>query len=109
MPSWNGIEFTSYEPDTAWNDVGGVYIFVRPNNGKWQALYVGQTDSFSRRLSNHEKWAAAARMGATHVHAVSANEADRLAIEADLIGKFQPPLNTQLRQPQMPPQHRPRF
>jgi hypothetical protein len=45
-------------------------------------------------------WNLAVRLGATHVHAMEVEqEAERCAIEQELIGKFRPPLNTQHRLP----------
>lgn len=84
---------------TTWNDVAGVYIFaIKDAKGNFTALYVGQCDSFKNRIPNHERWAEAARKGATIVLAVPVSrQADRDSLESDLIAQLQPPLNTQLR------------
>ena len=95
--NWGGYEFTIYEmATTTWNDVGGVYIFSgEAGSGRWAAWYIGQCDSFMNRCPTHERWVEAIQRGATHVHAlVVPLEANRLAIEKQLIQTFQPPLNT---------------
>ncbi len=97
--TWLKYEFGVYAPNTSWNDNSGIYIFTGINqNGRWEALYIGQALSFKNRLANHDQWNAAARLGATHVHArVVSLQANRDAIEAELIRSYQPRLNTQLR------------
>lgn len=95
--TWGGYEFMMYEmATTTWNDVGGIYIFAGPaQNGRWNAYYIGKCDSFKNRCPNHERWNEAIRLGATHVHAlVVPLEANRQAIEQQLIAACQPPLNT---------------
>ena len=97
--NWRNYEFTIYPMDATWNDVGGIYIFSgQGQDGLWRPLYIGQTNSFKTRLPNHDRWAEAQRLGATHVHArKEEQEATRLAREAELIQAFQPRLNTLLR------------
>jgi hypothetical protein len=93
---WLDYEFTSLKPDAPWNDVGGVYIFCGVNQkNEWQSFYIGIAQSFRERFSSHEKWDKAAKLGATHIHAlVEENEERRVAIEKTLIGLWKPPLNT---------------
>jgi hypothetical protein len=95
--AWGLYSFTVYPASTTWNDIGGVYIFAGLNaNNRWVALYIGETSSLKDHLTNHECWAEAARLGATHIHAiVVAQEASRVQIKSNLIKKFQPRLNTQ--------------
>ena len=96
--NWSGYQFTVYTMDgTTWNDVGGVYIFAGlTQGGRWNAYYIGICESFSDRCPNHERWAEAVRLGATHVHAlVVPLEADRQSIERELIRAWAPPLNIQ--------------
>jgi len=97
--NWLSYEFEVYDPGTTWNDVGGIYIFAGINQqGRWRALYIGKTESFKNRLSNHENWPAAVRLGASHVHAmVVRQEANRQRIEEELIEAYQPTLNVQLK------------
>ncbi|NNN07160.1 MAG: hypothetical protein HKL90_14805 [Elusimicrobia bacterium] len=97
--SWKGHEFEVYATGADWNNVPGVYIFCGINaQNRWEALYIGQAQSFRDRFSSHEQWDPAARLGATHVHArVIRGENEREAVEFELIQACQPRLNTQLR------------
>ncbi len=91
-------EFTVYAFNSNWNAVGGVYIFSYFDGQYWRPLYIGETDNFSRRLPTHERWTDAQRAGATHIHAITVQQAAmRAALEQRLIQDYQPPLNTQLR------------
>ena len=96
---WNGHQFTVYDPDISWNDVGGIYIFAKQNPAdklRWFAQYIGKTKSFKTRMSDHEEWDAAVLLGATHIHARVVQETTRRKqLEIELIRKFQPPLNDQ--------------
>ncbi len=97
---WLNYEFGVYDPETTtWNDVGGIYIFTGLNpQGRWRAFYIGQAKSFQDRIPSHENWTAAARLGATHVHAMVVQQAaTRDRIEAELIEAYQPVLNVQLK------------
>lgn len=93
------IEFTIDDPDTTtWNAVAGLYIFAYYNGQHWIAVYVGQTEDFSTRIPNHEKWDSARRLGATHIHAkVVPQAATRDTLEQRLIEYLQPVLNVQYR------------
>lgn len=97
--TWHGYRFTVHDVDVSWRSVGGIYIMAsRIDAYTWRAHYVGQTNDFSTRLLGHERWPAARRAGATHVHAmVVSSEIERLMIEHELIGALQPALNQQLR------------
>lgn len=97
----NGTTYV-FEPHpyyTNWNPVGGVYMFGRQSSGHpggWEIFYVGQTDNFQRRFSNHERWAEAVRRGATHILAtVVPTQAARDILERELIQAIQPPMNDQ--------------
>lgn len=94
--TWGSYNFGIYSQAGDWADVAGIYIFSGKNQqGQWVARYIGQADSFAQRIPNHERWNDAARLGATHVHAcVVKSAADRDLIEAQLISKYQPSLNT---------------
>jgi excinuclease UvrABC nuclease subunit len=97
---WLSYDFMVYNPlMTTWNDVAGVYVFTGLDRiGRWIALYIGQADSLRSRLSSHEQWGPAVRLGATHVHAmVVPLQADRDRIERELIQAYQPTLNLQSR------------
>lgn len=100
--NWTGssgkvYSYEMYLIDQGWNDVPGNYIFAKETTrGRWTALYVGQTESLSDRLPNHNKRPSAIRNGATHIHAHVNRDVDaRLTEEADLIKALQPPCNDQ--------------
>ena len=84
-----------YPIGAIWNNVPGNYIFARQvAPGRWEALYIGQTESFSRRLPYHEKLSCARGRGGTHIHAhVSSDDASRLSEERDLVRLHNPPCN----------------
>jgi hypothetical protein len=72
-----------------------VYMFVRFANQVWEPLYVGIADDLHTRLTGHERWAEAVKLGATHLVAQGlAALAARQKAEQDLIGYWNPPLNT---------------
>jgi hypothetical protein len=80
----------------------GVYIFCKqaPNMG-WDAGYVGETDSFWRRLTSelaaHHQWQRIRAFGSTHICTlhVPGDKALRLAVETDLRQNINPPCNRQ--------------
>ncbi len=94
--SWLSYELTVYPPATTqWTDVAGVYIFAGLKSKKeWEAYYVGHTESFQDSLTAHEQWAPAAKLGATHIHAITVpSRALREKMARELIQACQPPLN----------------
>jgi len=101
--SGQAYKFNCYAPQTGWHAVAGCYVFVTHafaahGASNVQVHYIGQTDSFQRRIREHqdEKWASAAREGANLVLALTVpNEAVRLEMEQDLIRAYQPRLNVQ--------------
>jgi len=98
--TWGQHSFEIHLPTVSWSDVAGIYIFAKPSQqlNQWIALYIGQAASLKDRLSNHERWNDALRLGATHVHAlVVPLQANRDGIEQSLIRTYQPNLNQQLR------------
>lgn len=99
LGSGKSLLFVAYPPDSTWNSVAGLYIFARLiDTSGWNALCIGKTDDFSARLSDHERWDSAARLGATHIHVrVVPLEANRDIYERLLISSLQPPLNRLLR------------
>lgn len=104
---WHGASGTTYELQnyrigTVFNPVPGVYIFTRLGaDGRWYAVYIGQTDNLKRRLTDelttHHQIAESRRHGATHISAmvVSGGDATRLKIETDLRHGQNPPCNEQ--------------
>ena len=97
---WGGQAFVVYPYSvTDWNDLPGVYIFAGLDETRqwWLAKYIGSTNSFSRRLPNHERWREAQNRGATHIHACVIHSASmRLELEESLIRAYTPPLNSRL-------------
>ena len=77
--------------------VGGNYAFVkRLQDGTFRPVYFGQADDLKARIPNHDRLAEATQAGMTHVMAHTQSDLQtRLAEEADLIGHWNPPLNTQ--------------
>jgi hypothetical protein len=104
---WTGISGIRYEFQldpigTAYHPKPGVYIFCRQAlNGKWDALYVGETESFQRRLwrelTLHHCWERILAARATHICTlhVPGGLAAREVIETDLRRSTKAPLNLQ--------------
>jgi hypothetical protein len=96
--NWGRYPFEVCNKNGLWRRAAGLYIFAGVSDGRWRALYIGQTENFSDRIPDHERWDEAVRLGATHVHArLEANALHRATIERELIGAFRPPLNTHYR------------
>ncbi len=97
---WTGLsgkkyEYSIYAMDSNWNDVPGNYIFAKetPPN-RWQAVYIGETESFKDRIPNHNELPCIRRNGGTHVHAhTNRDRQNRLDEEADLLANNHTPCN----------------
>lgn len=90
------LEFTVFTENADWNDVPGLYIFSYQDGRSWYAVYVGQADSFQKRIPGHERLKEAGQLGATHIHARVVNlQAERNRLEKMLIQRLQPTLNVQ--------------
>ena len=89
--------YAAFTLDTQWYDVPGSYIFAKLGaDGKWYAIYVGETASLkSRLISSHEKLPCARMYGITHIHAHvnRGGKSARLAEETDLRNALNPPCN----------------
>ena len=93
--------FTVYEIDTSFKKLGGVYFFtVREKksgeNGYTHVkkVYVGQTGDLPTRFDNHHKMACIERENANCICILSEpNETNRLEIETDLVGNYNPVCN----------------
>jgi len=97
---WTGAsgkkyEYEIYSTNTNWNDVAGNYIFARESSPhKWEAIYIGETESFKDRLPNHNELPCIRRNGGTHIHAhVNRGNRARLDEEADLLANNTTPCN----------------
>lgn len=88
-----------YKIGTSLKKEGGNYIFAKETSpGVWSPQYMGQTKNLDERLDGHEKEACAKRNGATHIHAhLNSTEQTRLDEEKDLVGKWKPICNEQLK------------
>ena len=87
-----------YPIATDFEDSPGNYIYAKKNNqGKWDAVYIGQTSSLRDRFANHNKKSCILSHGATHIHVHngSNNEQTRKAEEKDLIANCKPVCNDQ--------------
>lgn len=92
--------FQVYTTDTLFNPIAGVYMFTsRVENQQERTTthhirYIGETHSFRDRPlnSNHEEWANAVALGFNCICVYPTN-GDRVAIQDDLIDKYNPPLN----------------
>jgi|SRR6185312_6913408 hypothetical protein len=95
-------QFQLHPVGTGYNDRSGVYIFVkRAANGGWDALYIGETGSFKRRLTDelrlHHQWQRVVAHGATHIATLHVPGALALRedIETDLRRAILTPCNDQ--------------
>lgn len=94
----DSLSFVISAENQNWDKVAGLYIFAKFSGNNWYALYVGQTDDFSARLPNHERWNEAIQNGATHIHTLVAHmQSDRDLYEKRLIRTLQPLMNQQLK------------
>jgi hypothetical protein len=102
--SGNLYTFETYPIGTAFNHVGGVYIFCKgAANGDWHALYVGETHDFNDRLNTglqgHDAWPSCRFAGATHLSVMVIGgpgaERERLRVETELRHSLRPPYNRQ--------------
>ena len=94
--SWRNYKFEVNDPARRWDDVEGVYIFAKLDaERRWEAIYIGQAESFRNRFSSHERWEDAEYRGVTHIHTrTERNYMQRCRVEEELIEYYQPPLNS---------------
>lgn len=104
MCRWTGVSGWGYDYEvhpfgTPLARVPGNYALCRLGaDGYWYPLYFGEAEDLSSRCcTSHEKWAAAIRLGATHIHVKGSTggKLTRCAEETDLRNAFKPPLNDQ--------------
>ena len=100
--AWTGVSgqrynYEVYELGTKFSEVPGNYAITRRDAQlRHTVLYFGESDNLNRRCcATHEKWEAAIRLGATHIHAHfgSPSKTTRCAEESDLVANYNPPLN----------------
>lgn len=104
---WTGASGVKYRTEldligACYKSRSGVYIFCsRMSDGRWRPIYVGETSSFKRRLTDelerHHRWPSVAREGATHICTLHVPDglAIREGIETDLRIHLDPPCNRQ--------------
>jgi hypothetical protein len=88
--------YSVFSIDQEWIDFPGNYIFARRTLRGWQALYIGETDSFKRCINKrHEAWRYCRSRGATHIlaHFNFAGRKARQVEEQALILAYEPPGN----------------
>ena len=103
--SWQGSSGRWYEFDVAraaraWEEIGGVYMFVKPHDPReyeWGGpvcLYIAQCQDFARALARHDMWQAAQNLGAAEVHLLAIQDGEaRERAEQDLLQAQTPILN----------------
>src|SRR6185437_6785499 len=78
-----------YQLGTEFNSVPGNYaITKRDAQLRHTVLYFGESENLNQRCcGTHEKWEAAIRLGATHIHAHrgSTSKTTRCSEESDLV------------------------
>lgn len=98
---WTGKSGRQYnygelQPGSTLPPTPGNYIFVKIHqDGRREAIYIGETGNLSNRLAYHNEEACARRYGATHIHAHQSSEDRnvRMSEESDLIAAYSPPCN----------------
>ena len=98
--TWTGDSGKKYEYyitpiDTEWKDAPGNYIFAKETEPhKWEAVYIGQTESFKDRLPDHNELPCILDNGGTHIHThINRDKQARLDEEADLLENHETPCN----------------
>lgn len=94
--------FYIYDLNTSFKTVGGVYVFTKATTDTDKSvnhgiIYIGMTDDLSTRFSNHHKKDCYTKKGANRLCVRQVDkEADREAMEKDLITNYNPSCNDQL-------------
>ncbi|MEY9281678.1 hypothetical protein [Bradyrhizobium yuanmingense] len=95
-------QFQLHSIGTPYLPRSGVYVFVKMgSNGKWDPIYVGETSSFQRRLSDdlrlHHQWPGIVANRASHILTlhVPGSVTAREAIETDIRRITNTPCNRQ--------------
>lgn len=98
-PLGETIRFEVCEYYGLWREAGGIYAFCAFDGVRvYTPLYIGKASNLRQRMSSHEKWPSAYKLGACHVLAFAEqSDSKRSFLEYMLIRQFNPPLNTQLK------------
>ncbi len=97
---YHDLNFSLYSRGQLFQSVGGVYVFLKQTNHKFEILYIGQTENFQDRidkyLAQHTQINCLEYHDYTHIAALTVRDKlTRLAIETDLINTISPPCNRQ--------------
>jgi hypothetical protein len=84
------LDAYAWESDS--HDICGVYAFVHLHGQVMRVLYIGETESLKASMRDHEYWAVAIELGATHVFAAQVPD-ERKEVEHDLVQAICPELN----------------
>lgn len=107
--NWQGAsgrwyEFEIARAQRAWDEVGGVYMFVKPPSdgahdwGGPICLFAARCADFSQTLTRHDMWQAAENLGAREIHLlVIKDDQTRARVERDILDAQQPILNRRMR------------
>jgi len=88
--------FRVHAPQAQFDNAAAVYCFARPGPAGrgWTPLFISRTGNLCKRLANHEQWADAQLLGATHILVHEHDERDaREYVEADLARALKPVMN----------------
>jgi len=89
--------FALYPWGISFNPVPAVYSVLAQGPAGFGVVYVGETESLSTRFQNHQRQPCFDRKGKTHVAVlVEASPVRRLAIERDVMLKYQPACNREV-------------
>jgi hypothetical protein len=97
--SGKGYTFEIYPLSSSWNSVSAVYIVTRRIKNQsdgytHSAIYIGETGNLKERFSNHHKYNCFIENSANCLCIlIESNEQNRLTIESDLLGNYNPPCN----------------
>ena len=94
---WSGqsgqaYDFRLFEIDDALAAESGVYVFTKlQDNGKWGAIYFGETGDLSERFDHHHAMPCITEHAPTHIGIHTDGmfiEEARKAVESDLLERY---------------------
>lgn len=86
--------FAAFSPEAPLPASPAVYAFAARGPAGWTPVFLSRTANLAQRMTRHELWEDARRMGATHILIHQRHERDaREAVEADLLAALRPALN----------------
>ena len=88
-------DFWVFDLETTFNpNQPAVYVVMRDEPQRYVVIYIGQTEDLAGRFEDHHKRQCMRRHSANRIAVkIVRDEADRLAIENDLITAYHPPCN----------------